>query len=62
LFFGEEVGKNIDLFGMVWRQKKKRVSAMEIIDILKRYNFTVEGKPPFDQEVSLDSGIIGLSV
>ena len=39
LFFGEEVGKNIDLSEWYGDKKKKRVSARGIIDILKRYNF-----------------------
>lgn len=59
LFFGEEVGKNIDLSEWYGDKKKKKVSARGIIDILKRYNFTVEENTPFDQEVSLDPELIG---
>ncbi len=59
LFFGEEVGKNIDLSEWYGDKKKKRVSASGIIDILKRYNFTVEENTPFDQEVSLDPELLG---
>lgn len=59
LFFGEEVGKNIDLSGWYGDKKKKEVSARGIIDILKRYNFTVEENTPFDQEVSLDPELLG---
>lgn len=59
LFFGEEVGKNIDLSEWYGDQKKKKVSARGIIDILKRYNFTVEENTPFDQEVSLDPELLG---
>lgn len=59
LFFGEEVGKNIDLSEWYGDKKKKRVSAHGIIDILKRYNFTVEENTPFDQEVSLDPELLG---
>lgn len=44
LFFGEEVGKNIDLSEWYGDKKKKKVSARGIIDILKRYNFTRRGK------------------
>ena len=40
-------------------RKKKRVSARGIINILKRYNFTVEENTPFDQEVSLDPELLG---
>ena len=49
LFFGDEVGKNIDLSEWYGDKKKKKVSARGIIDILKRYNFTVEENTPFDQ-------------
>ena len=59
LFFGEEVGNNIDLSEWYGDKKKKRVSARGIIDILKRYNFTVEENTPFDQEVSLDPELLG---
>lgn len=59
LFFGEEVGKDIDLSEWYGDKKKKRVSARGIIDILKRYNFTVEENTPFDQEVSLDPELLG---
>ena len=59
LFFGEEVGKNLDLSGWYGDNKKKKVSASGIIDILKRYNFTVEENTPFDQEVSLDPELLG---
>ena len=59
LFFGDEVGKNIDLSEWYGDKKKKRVSALGIIDILKRYNFTVEENTPFDQEVSLDPELLG---
>src|SRR5574344_96818 len=55
LFFGDEVGKNIDLSQWYGDYKKKKVSARGIIDILKRYNFAVEENTPFDQEVSLDA-------
>ena len=59
LFFGDEVGKNIDLSDWYGDKKKKKVSACGIIDILKRYNFTVEENTPFDQEVSLDPELLG---
>lgn len=59
LFFGEEVGRNIDLSEWYGDKKKKKVSARGIIDILKRYNFTVEENTPFDQEVSLDPELLG---
>lgn len=59
LFFGEEVGKNINLSEWYGDKKKKKVSARGIIDILKRYNFTVEENTPFDKEVSLDPELLG---
>lgn len=59
LFFGEEAGKDIDLSEFYGDAKKKKVSARGIIDILKRYNFTVEENTPFDQEVSLDPELLG---
>lgn len=59
LFFGEEAGKNIDLSEWYCSKKKKKVSARGIIDILKRYNFTVEENTPFDKEVSLDPELLG---
>ena len=59
LFFGEEAGKNIDLSEFYGDMKKKKVSARGIIDILKRYNFTVEENTPFDKEVSLDPELLG---
>ena len=59
LFFGEEAGKNIDLSQWYGDKKKKKVSARGIIDILKRYNFTVEENTPFDQDVSLDPELLG---
>lgn len=59
LFFGEEAGKNIDLSEWYGDKKKKKVSARGIIDILKRYNFTVEENTPFDQDVSLDPELLG---
>ena len=59
LFFGDEVGRNIDLSDWYGDKKKKKVSARGIIDILKRYNFTVEENTPFDQEVSLDPELLG---
>lgn len=59
LFFGEEVGAGIDLSQWYDDKKKKNVSARGIIDILKRYSFTIEENTPFDQEVSLDPELLG---
>ena len=59
LFFGDEVGRSIDLSQWYGDAKKKKVSARGIIDILKRYNFTIEENTPLDQEVSLDPELLG---
>ena len=59
LFFGEEVGRDIDLSQWYDDTKKRNVSARGIIDILKRYNFTIEENTPLDQEVSLDPELLG---
>lgn len=59
LFFGEEVGKGIDLSQWYGDKKKKNVSARGIIDILKHYSFTIEENTPYDQEVSLDPELLG---
>lgn len=59
LFFGDEVGKGIDLSQWYGDKKKKSVSARGIIDILKRYSFTIEENTPLDQEVSLDPELLG---
>lgn len=59
LFFGEEAGAGIDLSQWYGDKKKKKVSARGIIDILKRYSFTIEENTPYDQEVSLDPELLG---
>ncbi len=59
LFFGEEAGRNIDLSQWYYDEKKKNVSARGLIDILKRYSFTIEENTPLDQEVSLDPELLG---
>lgn len=59
LFFGEEVGKGIDLSKWYDDNRKSNVSARGIIDILKRYSFTIEENTPLDQEVSLDPELLG---
>ena len=56
LFFGE-LGKTIDL--SEWYGYRRIVSAQGILDILKRYSFTVEENTPFDQDVSLDPELLG---
>lgn len=59
LFFGDEVGRGIDLSQWYGDRKKRNVSARGIIDIFNRYTFTVEENTPLDQEVSLDPELLG---
>lgn len=59
LFFGDEVGRGIDLSQWYGDENRRNVSARGIIDILKRYSFTVEENTPLDQEVSLDPELLG---
>ena len=59
LFFGNEVGRSVDLSEWYADKNKKSVSVRGIIDILKRYNFTIEENTPLDQEVSLDPELLG---
>ncbi len=57
LFFGERKGEDLsDFYG---DKKKKSVNAWGLIDILQKYNFTIEENTPFDQEVSLDPELLG---
>jgi hypothetical protein len=57
LFFGH--GNKVDLSEWYGDSKKRVVLISGIIDILKRYNFTVEENTPFDQDVSLDPELLG---
>lgn len=59
LFFGENVGKDLDLSGWYGDTKMKKVDVRGIIPILKTYNFTVEENMPFDKDVSLDPELLG---
>lgn len=63
-FFGEEVGQDVDLSSWYDNKKKKNkkknhVHVHSLINILNRYNFTVEENTPLDQEVSLDPELLG---
>lgn len=58
-FFGDEVGSNVDLSAWYDDKRKNHVKVRGIIDILRRYNFTVEENTPLDQEVSLDPELLG---
>lgn len=58
-FFSNEVGSDIDLSSWYGDYRKKHTQVYGIIDILHRYNFTVEENTPFDQEVSLDPELLG---
>lgn len=59
LFFGDGSNRTVDLSEWYGDKKKKKVPARGIIDILRRYNFTVEENTPFDKEVSLDPELLG---
>lgn len=58
LFFGE-IGKGQDLSYFYGDKKKKSTDVYALLDILKKYNFTIEENMPFDQEVSLDPELLG---
>ena len=57
LFFIPETG--VDLSIWYNDKRKKAVKVRGLIQILKRYNFTVEENTPFDKEVSLDPELLG---
>ena len=57
IFFVKEV--IVDLSHWYEDKKKKKVKVSGILNILKRYNFTIEENTPFDQEVSLDPELLG---
>ena len=57
IFFAKEV--IVDLSHWYEDKKKKKVKVSGILNILKRYNFTIEENTPFDQEVSLDPELLG---
>jgi len=57
LFFGERSGEDLSEF--YGDRKKKSVNALGLIDILKKYNFTIEENTPTEQEVSLDPELLG---
>ncbi|MGL5980945.1 MAG: Eco57I restriction-modification methylase domain-containing protein [Phocaeicola sp.] len=58
LFFGE-VGKGQDLSEFYGDKKKKSTNVYALLDILKKYNFTIEENTPYDVEVSLDPELLG---
>lgn len=58
-FFGEEVGVDVDLSEWYDDKKKTHSKVRGLINILFRYNFTVEENTPLDQEVSLDPELLG---
>lgn len=58
-FFTEDDGNPADLSDWYNDKKKKSVKVRGLINILKRYNFTVEENTPLDQEVSLDPELLG---
>lgn len=59
LFFGEVQGRGQDVSGFYGDKKKQSTDILGLVDILKKYNFTIEENMPFDQEVSLDPELLG---
>lgn len=59
LFFGEVQGRGQDISGFYGDKKKSKTDILGLVDILKKYNFTIEENMPFDQEVSLDPELLG---
>lgn len=59
LFFGEVQGRGQDISAFYGDKKKKSTDILGLVDILKKYNFTIEENMPFDQEVSLDPELLG---
>jgi len=57
LFFGLE--REIDLSGTYGDKKHKKISVAGLINILKKYQFTVEENTPLDQSVALDPELLG---
>lgn len=57
LFFGKE--RKADLSGEYNDKKVKSVKVSGIIEILSRYNFTVEENTPVEVEVALDPELLG---
>lgn len=56
LFFS--TNREIDL-NKVYGTKNKKYSVSGIIDILERYNFTVEENTPLEEEIALDPELLG---
>lgn len=57
LFFAEEAF--VDLSKEYGRKKASSVKVVGLLNILKRYNFTVEENTPLDQDVALDPELLG---
>lgn len=57
LFFGGK--EDVNLWNWYHDDKKKHVAVSGLIDLFKRYYFTVEENTPLDQEVSLDPELLG---
>lgn len=57
LFFGESTA---DVSDHLNNEKLKNVPVVGLIDLLKRYDFTIDENTPYDQEVALDPELLGL--
>lgn len=58
-FFTNDEGVEVDLSKWYDDKKKSHSKVRGLINILHRYNFTVEENTPLDQEVSLDPELLG---
>lgn len=56
LFFGDET---VDLSAVYDDKKRDKVEVHGLINILKKYNFTIEENTPLDVEVALDPELLG---
>ncbi|MCC7301113.1 MAG: Eco57I restriction-modification methylase domain-containing protein [Bacteroidia bacterium] len=56
LFFGDDT---VDLSNVYDDKKRNKVEVHGLINILKKYNFTIEENTPLDVEVALDPELLG---
>jgi len=57
LFFGEHTA---DVSQQLNNDKLNNVQVLGLIDLLNRYDFTIDENTPYDQEVALDPELLGL--
>src|SRR5699024_10581764 len=56
LFFGT---RDADISSLLDDKKKTKVEIVGLIDLLNRYDFTIDENSPDDQEVALDPELLG---